>query len=89
LRATNFDVYFKKLLKTHTVPKTDVMQFTIKTQEISKSFSLRPIPSSSQDQGLLSRYAPIEVLGGHVLWHPNGTSWGAFIGFAGHISPWW
>jgi hypothetical protein len=40
------------------------MQFTIKTQEISKPFSLRIIPISSQDEGL-SRYAPIEVLGCH------------------------
>ena len=48
-RATRSDVYIKEILQAHVTSKPDVMQFTIKTQEISKPFSLRPIPSSSQD----------------------------------------
>jgi hypothetical protein len=78
-----------ELTNVQVTPKTDVMQLTIKTQEISKAFSLRPITSSSQDQGLLSRYAAIEVLGCHNLWHPNRAPWGAFIAFSRHSSPWW
>jgi hypothetical protein len=97
-RASQFLIYFhatftyvfvKKLLQSHATPKTNVMQFTIKTQEISKAFSLRPTTSSRQDQGFLSRYAPIKVLGCHYLRHPNGTPWSAFIAFTGHSSPWW
>jgi hypothetical protein len=56
-------VHIKKILQAHAASKANVVQFTIKTQEISKSFSLRPITSSSQNQSLLSRNAPIEVLG--------------------------
>ena len=65
------------------------MQFTIKTQEIFKSFSLRPIPSSSQDQSLLSRNASIEVLGCHVLYRCRDFGGlchcqvGALIGWSG------
>ena len=40
--------------RIHATSKTTVVQFTIKTQEISKLLSFRTIPSNSQDIGLLS-----------------------------------
>jgi len=50
-RATRPDVnmYIEKFLQAHVTSKTNVVQFNIKTQEISKSMSFRPITSGSQD----------------------------------------
>ena len=47
-----FDCRYK-CSQVHGAPVTDIVEFSVQAQEVTKPFSLRPIPSRSENQRLI------------------------------------